>query len=83
LPKPGQQLEQRGEVLEKIFVKCTPTVIIWDRSDAVCPLANAQEGKDGEDDVWVGMEEVDDDSDANSDVDAKTTSVRSKRRRTG
>jgi len=54
--KAGQQQEQKGEVLEKIFLKSVPTVVAWDPfwSEPVIP-------PQGEDDVWDTMENVEDD----------------------
>ncbi|TFY66144.1 hypothetical protein EVG20_g4943 [Dentipellis fragilis] len=62
---PNDQQEQKGEVLEKIFVKSIPTVIIWDKSQEHSKQKDVEgEGEEESDDedVWEGMQNVDDDS---------------------
>ncbi|KAJ3802921.1 hypothetical protein GGU11DRAFT_874327 [Lentinula aff. detonsa] len=61
--QPGQQQEHKGEVLEKIFTKSTPTVVVWDRSSTKQATSHQESGEDGDDtddDVWDDMENVDD-----------------------
>jgi len=56
----GKQVEKRGEVLQKVYTKSIPSVIIWDGNVSV--LSEDKEN----DDVWDGMEGVgfsDDDGD--------------------
>ena len=48
----GEQVETRGEVLEKVYTKSIPTVIVWDGS-----VPGLSEGKEN-DDVWDGMEDI-------------------------
>ncbi|KAG6818157.1 hypothetical protein H0H87_000062 [Tephrocybe sp. NHM501043] len=47
----GQQQEHQGEVLDKIFMKSTPTVITWDHATLQEPAVPTQE----DDDVWETM----------------------------
>lgn len=66
--KAGDQQEHKGEVLDKLYMKVKPTVVLWDgRADGA---AEEKEGsgeereEDGsedenEDDVWNKMQEVD------------------------
>ena len=63
----GQQQEQKGAVLEKLYVKVTPTVVAWDgllepESEGTANQVD-EDDEEGEDDVWAAMEEVDSDSD--------------------
>ena len=69
----GQHQEQKGAVLERLYVKVTPTVVVWD--DLLEPelektLSNVgdEEGEEGVDDVWDAMEEVDSDSDSDEKI---------------
>jgi len=75
--KAGQQQEQKGQVLERIFTTSVPTAIIWDQSDSVRTLADAEEQKDGDEDVWEGLENIENDS----DVEENTTKIRQTKRR--
>ncbi|KAJ3883404.1 hypothetical protein F5051DRAFT_363510 [Lentinula edodes] len=73
--QPGQQQEHKGEVLEKIFSKSTPTVVVWDGDhSSTKPIASSQELEEGDgdsdEDVWDNMEEVDDDGEVQG---SKTT----------
>lgn len=73
--QPGQQQEHKGEVLEKIFTKSTPTVVVWDGDhSSTKPIASSQELEEGDgdsdEDVWDNMEEVDDDGEVQG---SKTT----------
>ncbi|KAH7916031.1 hypothetical protein BJ138DRAFT_1109169 [Hygrophoropsis aurantiaca] len=65
----GQQQEEKGMVLEKVFMTTTPTVIVWDQeSDALVKTAGGEEGAEADEDVWDGMKNVgdsDDDGDVN------------------
>ncbi|KAF8894509.1 hypothetical protein BD779DRAFT_843249 [Infundibulicybe gibba] len=59
----GQQQERKGDILEKIFVKSTPTVVVWDQDQAQGGTADPPEA---DDDVWENMENVGEDSDGDS-----------------
>ncbi|RDB21318.1 WD repeat-containing protein 74 [Hypsizygus marmoreus] len=54
----GHRQERKGEVLEKVFLKSTPTVIVWDQvvTPTTGPMAAAEE-----DDIWETMENIEDD----------------------
>lgn len=60
----GHQVEKKGDVLEKVYVKTTPTVIIWDGDVASSRPSDEQHsdiGNESEDEgVWDGMEPVGD-----------------------
>ncbi|KAK2466959.1 hypothetical protein APHAL10511_001217 [Amanita phalloides] len=60
LPKQvGQQQDQRGQILEKVFTKSIPTSVVWDgHLPAMLPLPNDEDGDD--DDIWENMQHVDD-----------------------
>ncbi|KAG6911489.1 hypothetical protein DXG01_014563 [Tephrocybe rancida] len=55
----GQQQEQKGKILDKIFMKSTPTVIIWDRAVRQETAITTPEV----DDVWETMATTGADSD--------------------
>lgn len=63
----GEQVEKKGEVLEKVYTKSIPTVIVWNGDVSWLSEENDDSGDDSEDDdVWDGMEDVgisDDDED--------------------
>lgn len=58
----GGQQEHKGEVLDKLYVKVKPTVVLWDGKVDVGADGEA-DGSDAEDadDVWENMEDVDSD----------------------
>ncbi|KAJ4488010.1 hypothetical protein J3R30DRAFT_3279714 [Lentinula aciculospora] len=63
--QPGKQQEHKGEVLEKIFAKSTPIVIVWDgdRFASKATSSSKELGEridDSDDDVWDNMQDVDD-----------------------
>ncbi|KAA1469473.1 hypothetical protein DENSPDRAFT_878950 [Dentipellis sp. KUC8613] len=73
---PNDQQEQKGEVLEKVFVNSVPTVIVWDKGQEESTQNDAEgEGEEESDDedVWEGMQNVDDDSEE-EDVPSKRRS---------
>ncbi|KAF8077995.1 hypothetical protein FPV67DRAFT_1402757 [Lyophyllum atratum] len=47
----GQQQEQKGEVLDKVYMKSIPTVIVWNHAVKVTPIAAPED-----EDVWENME---------------------------
>ncbi|KAJ3761072.1 WD40-repeat-containing domain protein [Lentinula raphanica] len=61
--QPGERQEHRGEVLEKIYTKSIPTVVVWDRSSTQKALLKGSEeiDKDSDEDIWDNMQDVDDD----------------------
>ncbi|KAJ7709956.1 hypothetical protein B0H17DRAFT_905223, partial [Mycena rosella] len=56
-PEAGQNQDQKGEVVGKVFMTSVPTVIVW---DGVASVTTAPE-VEAEDDVWDEMENVEDD----------------------
>lgn len=60
----GQQVEKKGDVLEKVYMKTTPTVIIWDgevTSSRPTEKKSSDDDSDSEDEeVWDGMKETGD-----------------------
>jgi len=79
----GQQVEKKGEILDKVYVKSIPTVIIWDGDIArdlnVKPEEEKSDSEDGN--VWDGMEDVDD-SDGD-ETGSRTRPKRNKKSRAG
>lgn len=57
----GQQQEHKGEVLEKVFTKSMPTVVVWDgdHSSAKPATASPGEPEEGDDELWDNMEDID------------------------
>lgn len=59
----GQQQDERGEVLNSLYMKSIPTAVVVD------PLDDASKGSDmspvgeGEEDPWEGMRDLSDDED--------------------
>jgi len=89
-PEAGQPQDDKGTVLEKVYMKSIPTCVVWDAVTDVDAHdedddhggtqrdggGDGEGGDDGdnEDDVWEGMQVVED-----SDDESKT---RARRRRT-
>lgn len=65
----GQQQEQKGDVLDKVFMKSIPTVVVWDQGE-VADSATSVSQID-EDDVWEKMEHVEDADDGETTVRTK------------
>jgi ribosome biogenesis protein NSA1 len=60
----GQQVEKKGDVLDKVYTKSIPTVVIWDGDVATAAL-NIKRGHEGEnnsedENVWDTMQNVGD-----------------------
>ncbi|KAF7967689.1 hypothetical protein HWV62_33385 [Athelia sp. TMB] len=79
----GQQVDKKGEVLEKLYMKTTPTVIVWDgevASSRPVKGSGSNEASDGEDeDVWDDMEHVGDSEEENGGQGARRKGKKSKR----
>ncbi|KAJ8078726.1 hypothetical protein PM082_013009 [Marasmius tenuissimus] len=60
-PEVGQQQETKGQVIDKLYVKSSPTVVAWDPSfnRNTEPSSSLSDAED--EDVWEGMEPVEDD----------------------
>ncbi|KAI0748016.1 hypothetical protein C8Q80DRAFT_709953 [Daedaleopsis nitida] len=56
----GQQQDHKGDVLDKLYMKVTPTVVVWDDRDAI-GLATPDQEEEGGDDVWDTMQAVESD----------------------
>ncbi|KAI0664913.1 hypothetical protein C8Q70DRAFT_1049108 [Cubamyces menziesii] len=64
-PQAGQQQEHKGEVLDKLYVKVTPTVVVWDGvvdGSASAAQADGEGEGENEDEVWDAMQVADSDS---------------------
>jgi len=55
-PQPAQQQVHKGEVLEKIYMKSIPTVIVWDKNETFA--GNRPSAPNHDDDVWEAMEHI-------------------------
>ena len=62
--KAGNRQEEKGEVLDELYMKVTPTVVLWD-GRAEPDEANVDRGEE-EDEVWDEMEEAESDDDETS-----------------
>lgn len=80
----GQQVDRKGDVLEKVYMKTTPTVIIWDGEVASSQLAGeegSEDTSDSEDEaMWDGMEDV---GDSDEEDGQRGTRRKSKKSRAG
>lgn len=63
----GQSQEQKGEVLDKLYMKTVPTCVVADSSSTISTQGEAEGESEGDDEeaVWAGME----DADSNVDED--------------
>lgn len=52
-PPPGEQQEHKGEVLEKIYMKSIPTVVVWDQNET--SGVKSPPASNNDDDVWETM----------------------------
>ncbi|KAI0046124.1 hypothetical protein FA95DRAFT_1494459 [Auriscalpium vulgare] len=63
--EPGTQQDNKGAVLEKVFARSIPTVVVWDHvmnsEGREYGLEQADGLSDGEEEVWEGMQEAEDD----------------------
>ncbi|KAF8628347.1 hypothetical protein AX15_003887 [Amanita polypyramis BW_CC] len=56
----GQQQNQKGQVLEKVFTKSIPTSIVWDEHSHAGEKGEDEDEDD--DEIWTGMQHVGDES---------------------
>ncbi|KAF9532933.1 hypothetical protein CPB83DRAFT_846612 [Crepidotus variabilis] len=59
--KAGAHQEKRGEVLDKIFMNTTPTVVVWDQCTTATKnklQPNEEVSEDDEEDTWNQMENI-------------------------
>ncbi|KAJ7219222.1 WD40-repeat-containing domain protein [Mycena pura] len=68
-PEAGQNLDNKGQVVEKLFMTSIPTVVVWNGVDSTQPVPGAEAEND---DVWDEMEDVGNESE---------TDLRKKKRR--
>ncbi|KIY44802.1 hypothetical protein FISHEDRAFT_50697 [Fistulina hepatica ATCC 64428] len=80
-PQVGQQ-DDRGDVLDRVFVKSTPTVIVWDGSQPSpsgshpggkdegdgAGNIDGESGVDDDEDLWESMDRIGDDRDHSHDA---------------
>lgn len=61
--EPGQHQDNKGEVLDKVYMKVVPTVCVWDRDAHETPHSNpTEEGGEGDaDDIWDTIQDVESD----------------------
>ncbi|KII88580.1 hypothetical protein PLICRDRAFT_629267 [Plicaturopsis crispa FD-325 SS-3] len=79
--KVGEQQERKGQVLEKVFMKSTPTVVVWDGEENAIRVNSVEEGEEEGGDVWEGMENVGEDSDDEEEEEIGTKRAKGKRAR--
>jgi len=60
-PTQGAQQEKKGEVLDKIYTKSIPTVVLWDKTAPSLPAVDGDEVAE-DDDIWNTLQHVEDDS---------------------
>jgi ribosome biogenesis protein NSA1 len=72
LPKlVGQQQDQRGRVLEKVFTRSVPISVVWDGHSPTSLRHSNGCGDDDDDDVWRNMQHIEDESEAEEDAPSK------------
>ena len=68
----GAHQEEKGQVLEKVYMKVMPTTVIWDGQVEI-PVKNVEDQSDEEDDaIWDGMQEVESDEEGTQNKKTKT-----------
>ncbi|GBE82339.1 WD40-repeat-containing domain protein [Sparassis latifolia] len=64
----GQQQSKKGEVLDKVYMKVTPTFVAWDQNADLEPASRSQDDDEDQhgvgDDVWANMEDVESDNES-------------------
>lgn len=81
----GHQVDKKGAVLEKIFTKSIPTVVVWDKSvESGVEKMGVVEGEteDEDENIWDGMENVADSEGDEADED-RAKSRNNKKSRAG
>lgn len=56
----GQRQDDKGYVLDKVYVTSIPTAIAWDKRQAESSTASMDVVADDEDEVWQNMEVIED-----------------------
>lgn len=71
----GQQQEHKGEVLDKLYMKVKPTVVVWDgRASEISNTVQPGEDDDkdeNDDDVWNKLQDAESDDEAGERKKAK------------
>jgi len=57
--RPGSNLEQRGGILEKTYLTCMPTTVVWDQQKTSKTSIDDNTSSLQDDDIWDKMEHVD------------------------
>ena len=57
----GKNQDHKGEVLDKLYMKVVPTVVVWD-SSTDASVSTPHEDEEGVDDVWNAMQAAESDS---------------------
>ena len=63
----------KGDVVDKVYMTTTPTVVVWDRRDEGETKKTGLEEDDDEEDVWEGMENVEEEEDGSRGKKRKKT----------
>ena len=66
----GQQQDQRGQVLEKVFTRSVPISVVWDGHSPAQP-SHSNGDDDDDDDVWGNMQHIGDESEAEEQAPSK------------
>ncbi|KAJ7097974.1 hypothetical protein B0H15DRAFT_901941 [Mycena belliarum] len=56
----GQNQDNKGQVVDKVFMTSVPTVVVWDGNAALSPVPEIDAADDN---VWDGMQSVEDETD--------------------
>jgi len=69
-PETGQPQDEKGAVLEKVYMKTIPTCVVWDGvtdedededdDDRMRPRGGNDDDDSGDEDVWAGMQVAED-----------------------
>lgn len=57
----GAQQEEKGQVLDKIYMKVTPTVVVWDEQPNPITNPAIDEMEPADDDVWEELQDAESD----------------------
>lgn len=61
-PQAGQNMDNRGKTLEKVYAVGSPTVVVWDQEGSGSGvIMSARERED--EDMWETMKQVEEDED--------------------
>lgn len=57
--QPGSHLERRGAIIEKTYLTCAPTAVMWDQMETSKTTTSDNTTDFEDDDLWDKMEHVD------------------------